>query len=298
MRKFTSVSIFALFIMVAFSFVASDTFAQADSLKAKESYNAGLEAEKAGKTDEALISYRAAIAADPNFVDPYINLGTLLFGQKKYDEALKTFRDAVDKDPQNADAWANIGRVEYVLNRYQQSAEAFQKAIAIEPKNGELYKEIGKTYYRQREWANTIDALQKCHANGAGDYVSYYMLGKAYDKSDQESKAIEAYQQSIQQENNYAAQFALGSIYMAQEKYNQAASAFKSALAVDKDRFRASYNYASAREFANPDNYDENIKNWEAFVRLAKGNPKAKTMVSQAEEHIGQLKEAKKVSEL
>ena len=298
MRKFSSVSILALFFIAAGLLLAPDTFAQADSLKAKEMYNAGLEAEKAGNAEEAVIAYKAAINADPSFIDPYINLGTIQFGQKNYDQALSTFRQAVDKDPKNADAWGNIGRVEYVLNRYQQSAEAFQKAIEIEPNNGELYKELGKTYYRQREWTSTIDALQKCHANNGGDYVSYYMLGKAYDKTDQEAKAIEAYQQSIQQENNYASQFALGSIYMAQEKYNQAASAFKSALQVDKDRFRASYNYASAREFANPENYSENIKNWEAFVRMAKGNPKAKTMVSQAEQHIEDLKEAQKVSEL
>ncbi|MEW5994750.1 MAG: tetratricopeptide repeat protein, partial [Candidatus Zixiibacteriota bacterium] len=58
-----------------------------DTEKAKEHYNMGVTAMQEGNTDEAIMAYRAAIAADPDYVDAYINLGAIHFEQGDYDEA-------------------------------------------------------------------------------------------------------------------------------------------------------------------------------------------------------------------
>lgn len=279
--------------------LAGSVSAQVDTVKAREMYNEGIKSSQEGDLDAAILSYQGAIKFDPNYADAHLNLGAIYFERKQYELALEQFEKAVEIDPNNADALANLGRVEYVLRRYDASAAALQKAIDLKPADFDLYKELGKTYYRQNDHAKVIEVLEAGHQKtGGGDWLTHYMVGKAYQKTSRDAQAIESMKKSIAAENNYNAQFALGQIYMSQEKYQSAAGAFKAALNADKSKYLASYNYASAMEFSNPEAYSDNIANWEAFVRLAKNNPKARTQVNQAQEHIKELREALRAVEL
>lgn len=279
--------------------LATPVSAQVDTAKAKEFYNQGITASQAGNTDEAVIAYQGAIGINPNYADAHLNLGAIYFGRKQYDMALEQFQKTVEIEPDNVDGLANLGRVEYVLRRFDNAAAALQKAIDLRPDDFDLYKELGKTYYRQNNHAKVIEVLEAGHEKtGQGDWLTNYMVGKAYQKTDRDGQAIAAMKKSIAAQNNYNAQFALGQIYMSQEKYQSAAGAFKAALSADKSKYLASYNYASAMEFSNPDAYAANITNWEAFVRMAKNNPKARTQVNQAQDHIKELREALRTVEL
>ena len=91
----------------------------------------------------------------------------------------------------------------------------------------------------------------------------------------------------------YNAHFALGQIYLGQEKYSRAASSFKAALNADPRKYRASYNYAVAAESQDQDNIDANIANWNAFIKLAKNNPKANNDVAIAQQHVKDLQARK-----
>ncbi|MBD3401532.1 tetratricopeptide repeat protein [candidate division GN15 bacterium] len=291
-------TLFGLLALMLLAVPNSSAQDKPDSVRAMEALNTGIEAGQAGNMDEAVIAYQTAISLNPDLVDAYMNLGAIFFQQQKYDQALQQFRTASEKDPDNADAFANVGRVDYTLRRFPEAIEAFNKAIELNPDDAALYRDLGKAYYQNRDQANAVETLEKCHEMGGGDYLTYLMVGRAYDKLGQDTKAIQALKQSNEMKPNYSAHFALGQIYMGQEKYTQAGQSFQKALTVNSKKFRAAYNYASAMEFADPDNYDQNIANWEAFVRMAKNNPKAKTEVSQAEAHLKELREAKEHAEL
>ena len=78
------------------------------------------------------------------------------------------------------------------------------------------------------------------------------------------------------------------------EKFRQAASEFKAAENTDAKRaYKAAYNYAVAMQSDSPEAHDANIANWERFIQLGKKNPKAKSDVAMAEDHVKALKEAK-----
>ena len=91
----------------------------------------------------------------------------------------------------------------------------------------------------------------------------------------------------------YNSHFALGQIFLGQEKYSTAAGSFKAAMRADSKKYRAAYNYAVAVESENQDAIDTNIENWNAFIKLAKNNPKAKNDVAVAEQHVKDLQERK-----
>lgn len=295
MNGITKKPIILLVILMLTVFSAS-LFGQASD-DAKAAFNEALNKEKAGDLNAAITSYKACIKSDPEFVDAYINLGTIYYGQKNYEEAEKTFKTATEKDPQAVNAFANLGKVQYSLRRYAESENSFKAAIAINP-SADLYKELGKVYYKKKNDKEVITTLNKCHEAGGGDYLTYYMLGKSYQRENKDADAIKALNMSNTKKNNYNAHSALGSIYLGQEKYTKAAAAFQSALKANPKKYRAAYNYAVAIENASPDDYSSHIKNWENFVRIAKNNPKAKNDISIAQQHIKDLKDAQENAQL
>lgn len=57
---------------------------------------------------EAFKNYQAAIDIDPNFVDPYVELGALLTKVEDYDGAATCFRDAIKIDPDDLSLYLNL----------------------------------------------------------------------------------------------------------------------------------------------------------------------------------------------
>jgi tetratricopeptide (TPR) repeat protein len=179
-----------VFTMVMMSSVLIIGNALADTEKAKEHYNTGIQEAQAGNTDAAIVAYKAAIATDADYVDAYINLGAIYFQQKDYQKALDTYATATEKDPQNSAALANLGRVQLKLKKYAEAEASFKTAIGIDSTNADLYKELGKAYFYKKDYAKLIETLTKCHEMGGGDHLSYYMLGKGYQKTNKTTNAV------------------------------------------------------------------------------------------------------------
>ena len=121
---------------------------------------------------------------------------------------------------------------------------------------------------------------------------------KAYEDSNK-LEAIKAFKKSASLKPDfYSAHSSLGTIYLNDAKYKEAAESFKQAMGIkSKSAFRAAYNYAIAVETSDPENYDTNIANWNKYIKMAKGNPKAKNIAT-AEQHVKDLMAAKEQANL
>lgn len=295
-RQVSSPLILILSLAILTFFIAS--ISVADAVKSKEHFNKGVTFEKSGDLQNALNEYKSSIAEDPNFVDAYINKGNVHFQLGQYNEALRSFQTASEKDPKNVAAFKNLGLVHSKLKRYDDAIISFNTAISIKA-SADLYAELGKVYYRQKNHKQVIASIDKCHQLGGETHLTYYMKGKAHKSLRQNSQAIDAFNKSVSlRSNNYNALSALGQIYLGQGDYRTAAGYFKKAMVADSKKYRAAYNYAIAVESADPENYSTNISNWEKFIRIAKNNPKAKAEVTQARDHVKELKEAQNSANL
>jgi tetratricopeptide (TPR) repeat protein len=291
-RKFKLILPLLLALACLVSVLLSSSASAADE-KAKEMFNKGVTSEKEGKVDDAILAYKGAITADPGFVDAYLNLGAIYFQKNQFDDAAKLFQTASEKDPKSVDAFANLARVEMKAKRYVEAETAFKAAIALNDKDASLHKELGRVYFEKGNFSEAVAELDKCNQLGSGDTATYYMIGKCYEKDGKKAEAIEALKKSNSLKENYRANFALGSIYLDQQNYLEAAKMFKAALKADPKGYFAAYNYASAMESANQDAIDQNITNWQEFIRIAKNNPKAKDRVAEAQDHVKQLQQSK-----
>lgn len=80
------------------------SFAAEISNEAKLQYNQGVDYYRLGQYDKAMSSFRQAIAIEPDYIDAYYNLGTILEFIKQDDAALTVFKQIMLRNPNDYEA--------------------------------------------------------------------------------------------------------------------------------------------------------------------------------------------------
>jgi len=78
---------------------------------ARYHYLLGVNAEKTGRLTDAFKRYQAAIEIESNFVDPYVELGGLLFKIEDFEGTLQCYTDAIAIDPNDLPIRHNLIQV-------------------------------------------------------------------------------------------------------------------------------------------------------------------------------------------
>ena len=89
-----------------------------------------------GKLEEAIEQCKRAIAMDPDFGNPYNDIGAYLIEMRCYDEAILWLERAIEAkryEPRHY-PYYNLGRVYLAKEMYSQARESFQKALRLEPR--------------------------------------------------------------------------------------------------------------------------------------------------------------------
>ena len=97
--KFTKI----LLSILVCAFVAMPAFADI-STDAKLQYNKGIDYYKLGQFEEAANCFRSAVELDPNYIDAYYNLGSILEYLNQKDAALAVFKQIILRSPDDYEA--------------------------------------------------------------------------------------------------------------------------------------------------------------------------------------------------
>jgi Tfp pilus assembly protein PilF len=93
-----------------------------------------------GRIDEAIAQCEIAIQLDPQFGNPYNDLGVYLMQQQKFDEAipwLERAKQAQRYEPRHF-PYINLGRVYMTKGMLQKAIEEFRGAVRLNPGDTEL----------------------------------------------------------------------------------------------------------------------------------------------------------------
>ncbi|HLW01925.1 MAG TPA: tetratricopeptide repeat protein [Ktedonobacterales bacterium] len=96
----------------------------------------------AGRFQEALAAYEAALALDPTFGYAYFGRGEALRRLQRPEEALLAFERAIQLSPQDAAPYRRTGYVLNTLKRYAEALAALEQAIHLDPAYAGSY--VGK----------------------------------------------------------------------------------------------------------------------------------------------------------
>src|SRR5580658_2946712 len=89
-----------------------------------------------GKVEEAIEECKLAIEVDPDFGNPYNDIGSYLIGLERYDEAIPWLDRAITAkryDPRHF-PYFNLGRAYLAKGLINRARENFEHALEIEPR--------------------------------------------------------------------------------------------------------------------------------------------------------------------
>jgi tetratricopeptide (TPR) repeat protein len=113
---------------------------------AEDLFQAALESEQIGATDDAEVAYRQVIATDPSHVAARINLGRLRHVAKALDEAEQLYRQALELDPSHPTARFNLGVVLEDRGATNEAIEAYREAVRLDPRIADVHFNLARLY--------------------------------------------------------------------------------------------------------------------------------------------------------
>ncbi len=99
----------------------------------RDLYNLGYLLERLERTNDALLSYNAALALKPDYFEAIVHRGLLLFQLKHYEDALDSFDAAVAMQASEPGVWFNRANTLFSLQRYDEALASYDKALALQP---------------------------------------------------------------------------------------------------------------------------------------------------------------------
>jgi tetratricopeptide (TPR) repeat protein len=111
-----------------------------DEEKAEFWFQRGLAFEETGAPVEAAIdAYRKALEANPAAPGALINLGTILFRQKKFRQAREHYTRAVEADPSYPLAHFNLGNLADEQGDFDGARKHYLEAVRLNPRYADAY---------------------------------------------------------------------------------------------------------------------------------------------------------------
>ncbi|WAL58599.1 tetratricopeptide repeat protein [Thermocoleostomius sinensis] len=185
----------------------------------------------------AIDHYRAAVAADPTWIDPYSYLADALNQAGNSAEAAIYYRQAIELTHQQANSsncFSTLNSDKLSNSSREQISELKKSVSASSPSHREQLVEDhwiqAKYAYEQRQWHETIACCQAV-LNLQATAPAYNLLGNALQQLYRLSEARSAYMAAIELAPSSADGYAnLGSLYAQQQQWQTAADHYQQAI--------------------------------------------------------------------
>jgi len=99
-----------------------------------------------GRLDDAIEECRHAIQVDPEFGNPYNDIGAYLIEQGKFDEAIPWFQQAMQARRYESPAFPhlNLGRAYEKKGQWDKAMDSYKQALTLNPQYALAKKALGR----------------------------------------------------------------------------------------------------------------------------------------------------------
>lgn len=162
--------------------------------KAKELYNAGLDAEEAGDLQPARDLFQQALKADPKYCDAMDNLGLMYRRAGMLDEAIGWYRKSLQLQSKNGTARMNLAAALRMKNDLPAAATEYAALIKVLPDDPEGHFGAGAVALDQGKPAEAIAPLKEAERLYVAEGSPYVpdartLLARAYTKLEKWAEA-------------------------------------------------------------------------------------------------------------
>ena len=191
---------------------------------------------KPGSTAEVSEEDRKKVEARNAAIRAAFDAGVKLGSEGKYDEGVAKFNEVIAALPNCVECYANIGEFQARAQKFEQAEAAYKKAIELDPKFATAYAGLATLYNQQKRFkeAQEMSALATKHTTAGGGTASpetLYNQGAIAWNSNNFPEAQEKFEAAVKANPSYAeAHFMLGKVYINLGKLAEAVTEFETYL--------------------------------------------------------------------
>ena len=234
---------------------------------AESHHAAGMDHLRAGRSQEALAEFRAALRLDHDHLPSLVQMADLLSGSDRVFEAYGVLQHAVAVSPGSAEVHALLGRCFSRVGRLPDAREELRRALDLNPELTEPYYGLATVESRQGRLADArrhVETFLKRSPNDAAAAELHASI--CFDTKDYDA-ALAAYG-TLEKAHPEGRSFLreIGRVQMAAGRYAEAAETYRAVLAkdpADREALRALYDASYKRG-----DYRQAVEALEPLARL------------------------------
>jgi len=206
----------------------------------------GIELEKKGNLEEALICYNKAIELNNSFETALINKASLLYRLKMYKEGLKFLDKVLEFYPNSLNALMLKGNILIRCGKSEEAIEQLNKSLRLDPKNWNILNNLGRAYSNLKNYTKAEKYYnQSLELNPNEPHVlnNYALL--LFTKRENSNLAEEFFSKSISIDPNNAIHLNNYANFLrdVRNDYEKAESHYKKALKRSPNNLKINYDY-------------------------------------------------------
>lgn len=244
-----------------------------------------------GDLNQAIASYRQAIALEPNQAEFHLGLGCLLLQSGELIAAQESFQRAIALNPQLVEAHIQLGNL-FVQNKQLELAITYyQQAIALDGNRAEIYFGLGHLFLEQKNLEAAKQSFQQAISLDHELVGAHIQLGNLFVQQQQLELAITCYQQALNIDPNHAGSyFALGNLLTKKGQLNQAIACYRQAIAWQPDWMEIYLNLGNL--LTEQGEWEEAIATYQQALNLNPNLPDIQLKIGNLQAEQGRIAEA------
>ena len=152
--------------------------------KTLKEFDKGVEADRQGKTDDAIQHYEKALTYSPNFYPAHNNLGSAYLGRQNFEGAQTQFEAALKANQNDAQAYFNLANVLLLTQRYPAAEREIEEGLQRRPDSafghflqGSVYSRTGRPELAEKSLQSALQLDPKM-SQGYLQLVNLYVQQK------------------------------------------------------------------------------------------------------------------------
>lgn len=169
---------------------------------------------RSNRLDDAVVSFKRALAYEPQNVTALGYIGDIYLSQGKTDEAISAYKDLIGVDPTSSEYRLKLANTYLQAKMYRESEESFKIAARLDPRNVAAEYTLGLQYTQTDRLAEAEVQFRKAQRMAPADGNVYYALGALYNKQGRYTEAVQELKSALNLKSNFfAANYEIGVSY-------------------------------------------------------------------------------------